>query len=104
MINNFMNNLNRTCIFFLLVGVIYVIYRYQQWTIQQASESKEENDNNETIQNNIDNIDNIDNLSNISMSIESNLDSEVYKQDSVVSDGLSLLDQQTNISQDSLLL
>ena len=52
----------------------------------------------------INNIENIDNLSNMSMSIESNLDSEVYKQDSDVSDGLSLLDQQTNISQDSLLL
>lgn len=76
----------------MLLGIIYVLYLYQQWTLDE--------DINDSLNDETKQLDYVENDS------DEDMDDEVYKQDSDLgstgSDGLSFLDQQTNVSTSSL--
>ena len=93
-----MNNLNRIIILGLLLGIIYAVYLYQQWTLEEDEKDYKsdkqinytEEDENENERPDL-----------IDMS-----DDSIYKQDSDLgsnaTDGMSFLDHQSNVSNSSL--
>lgn len=99
-----MNNLRRILILISLVVLIYFLYKYQQNSLSNDNETNEDDNNyqervlEDNIEQETDEI-SLDDGSQLSLG---SLDSDIYKQDSMVDDdsigGLSDFDQKSEIS------
>lgn len=95
-----MNNLNRIIILGLLLGIIYAVFLYQQWTLEEDEKDYQSDQQINYVEDDEKSPDLID------MSDDDSNGSTVYKQDSDLGsdepDGLSFLDRQSNVSNSSL--